>query len=64
MKMIEKVAKALAVANGFYEEHWTLHITDAKAAIEAMRDLVKSDPNGNREEDLIVNRYIDAALKE
>lgn len=38
MKMLEKVARALAVSEGFYEEDFGIYLDAAKAAIEAMQE--------------------------
>ena len=65
MTIIEKVARAMY---SDYEGGIKLGCKDimhecAKAAIEAMRDLVKCDSNGNKQDNDILNEYIDRALK-
>ncbi len=58
MTIVEKVAEAIEDNEGMNP------ITIAKVAIEAMRDLVKMTSGGYQSDDIILNEYIDKALKE
>ena len=56
--IIAHVARAIRVRDSLDE------FALARAAIEAMRYLVKMTPDGNQADDIILNKYIDKALKE
>lgn len=72
--MVERVARALCAADGFDPEAeppdndtdwrlWRNYTDDARAAIEAIRPPKKFQFAPDID-DMIVNRYIDAALNE
>lgn len=68
--IVELVARAISFQeekdSGFKnptDENWPACRKQAVAAIEAMRDLVKCDPNGNKYDNDVFNIYITNALK-
>ncbi|MBB6299880.1 hypothetical protein [Rhizobium leucaenae] len=65
-EMIEKVARAICLAELPTDSKWELCVPAARAAIEAMRDLPAGHPilNAGATTTELWRRAIDAALKE